>query len=126
MRKITETVSLTERFFGAIFGMLFSSGTAIALPWVLALKFPFKILKLFFIGVANGSLLLTIWIIFLLVCAFLFGFRNGFFKVLTIFNLIWKTGDSFDKELRRVAENCMTSIFLSCLVSYLLIIQTFD
>ncbi|AZP12512.1 hypothetical protein [Undibacterium parvum] len=125
MKRIDETPSTIERIFGAVMASAFAGGTAIAAPWILAWKYPIK----FFIFFPLTSVLVMpmfyVWILIVVIYALSAGFRYGFFGVLDIFNLIWRTGETNDRVLRDAAEKYRVLIPVTIFVSYLLILHVF-
>ncbi|MFZ6751312.1 hypothetical protein [Undibacterium sp. Ren11W] len=123
MKRIDETPSTIERMFGAIVASVFAGITAMAAPWILAWKFPIKFLLFFPLTGVLVMPMFYAWILLVAIYAFTAGFRYGFFGVLDIFNLIWRTGETNDRVLRDAAEKYRALIPITIFVSYLLILH---
>lgn len=123
MKRIDETPSTIERMFGAIMASVFTGVTVMAAPWILAWKFPIKFLIFFPLASVFVMPIFYIWILIVAIYALTAGFRYGFFGVLDIFNLIWRTGETNDRVLREAAEKYRALIPVTIFVSYLLILH---
>jgi hypothetical protein len=117
-----ENLSLTERCAGAVLASVFACGTTIAIPWMLALKFPGKFMIAFPLLKVFASLVFYLWVSFVGAAALLIGFVYGGYAVLDIFNLIWRSGESHDPELIEAAQNLRIFIPMTIVITFVLLV----
>lgn len=115
--------SLWGRFIGAAMAMVFAMLTSVAIPWFLAWKFPVKLGLLFPMLKVFAFYGFYFWIALVGIFAMTIGYLYGGEAILDVFNLVWKTGETNDKEAKEAAEMMRLIIPATMIVSAFLIVS---
>jgi hypothetical protein len=118
VRVADETPSLTSRFIGALMALTFGVITILAIPYMLAWKFPVVAFFLTDNIRAYASLGFYLWALGIGVLAMHTGFRLGGIGVLDLFNQIWGTGETTDRSIIELGHRGRTLIPITAVVSF--------
>lgn len=117
-----ETPSLAGRLVGAVLASSFTVLTVLVIPLLLSWKFPLKGRYLFPVLTGWGLNMFLFWLGLVAIVAMIVGFVHGFWGVLDIFNLVWRTGESYEPETMDAAMFFRKLILVSVCVPIVIIV----
>lgn len=94
-----EIPTLLGRVTGALMAFAFFILTTFAVPILFAWKFPLRHRAL--LSPLDGWSLrfFLLWVVLVALFALIIGFVHGAWGTLEMFNLVWRTGDSWDQDM---------------------------
>ena len=110
-----------NRILGALMAFVFSSLSVIFLPLMLFWKFP--VYFGFSLGVPAIFLFsgICVWGAVVGGMSLVIGFRAGVYETMDIFNVMWRTGESYDLHVHAQVVQIKKIIFFSALASGMLL-----
>lgn len=124
MRQATrdDTPSLLGRIIGAVMAFAFMMFTVLAIPILLAWKFPIRGSKVASILAGWPTTVFLLFVGLVAMFALIIGFVHGVYGILDVFNLIWETGESHDKDAAASADILKKLIFAAMCVPIVLFV----
>ena len=110
--------SFAERVSGGLIALVSGALTTFFLPWLLFWKYPIYLGILFGISRFYLMPIFYLWILIIALLSFQAGFTLGFYRVLDVFNILWRTGETYEPQLVEHAYRLRRNAIIFCLLTW--------